>query len=399
MNTTNSQKNRPLWFILLIGCLAYSSLYICRLNFSVASAALKESGSLDDAQIGVIGSVFSFVYAFSKVPAGILGDARSGRNVIALGLSITGLSNLLIAFSRSYPFIAILWGINAAGQAMLWGPLLRVFLDNYGADTLRKAGPILSATIALGGVLGLLCASYALSVFDVRFCFILPASAALVMASAVMVFMPVTRGHPNQDMSYMLSAAKKTVSRKEFLRIIVPSTSHGIIKDNINVWLALYIVSRYHIEITSAGIYVLFVPLLQLTGKTLYPIIQRKTNNDRAIVAVCLITCAAASMVLALDFVPIIPAIVLLGIISASVSMLNTYFLAVFPGEISELGNISFTASIMDLMTYCGAGAGALVFGVLITKYGYPSMFFIWAAVMVISIPFIVSQNRRQTKE
>ena len=67
-------KKKPFLLIFLIGYLAYSAIYVARLNFSVASALLEAGGILDKAQIGIIGSIFSFTYAVSKIPNGYIGD-------------------------------------------------------------------------------------------------------------------------------------------------------------------------------------------------------------------------------------------------------------------------------------------------------------------------------------
>ena len=39
----------------------------------------------------------------------------------------------------------------------------------------------------------------------------------------------------------------------------------------------------------------------------------------------------------------------------------------------------------MDLLTYGGAGLGSLVFGVLIHRFGYGSMFILWAIGSVLA--------------
>ena len=89
--------------------LAYSSIYVARLNFSVASALLESVGTLDKTGIGIIGSIFSFTYAISKVPNGYIGDRIPARKMIAVGLLIAGVSNLVIGFMPQFFSIAILW--------------------------------------------------------------------------------------------------------------------------------------------------------------------------------------------------------------------------------------------------------------------------------------------------
>ena len=101
-------KKKSPFIIFLVGYLAYSSIYAARLNFSVASTLFQEDHILNKAQIGSIGSIFSCVYALSKIPNGYLGDRLSARKIIVCGLLFTGFSNLLIAAFPSFICIAIL---------------------------------------------------------------------------------------------------------------------------------------------------------------------------------------------------------------------------------------------------------------------------------------------------
>ena len=113
-------KNRPM-ILYFVYYLAYSSLYIARMNFSVASAFFEEMMILDKAQIGIIGSVFSFSYAFMKIPGGYIGDRRPAQKVIVAGLLIVAVSNLAIGFLPHFYSILLLWGMNGIGQSLLWG--------------------------------------------------------------------------------------------------------------------------------------------------------------------------------------------------------------------------------------------------------------------------------------
>ena len=89
LQTSRGKANKPLWLMFLLAYLAYSSIYAARLNFSVAAACYEAIGTLNKAQIGIIGSIFSFCYAIGKIPNGYLGDWLSSRHVIVTGLLIT----------------------------------------------------------------------------------------------------------------------------------------------------------------------------------------------------------------------------------------------------------------------------------------------------------------------
>ena len=140
-----------------------------------------------------------------------------------------------------------------------------------------------------------------------------------------------------------------------------------MIKDNINVWLGVYFIDTFQIDLERVAGYVFIIPVFALLGRMLYPAVYRILKND--------------SMVSGFSLV----AMVCLGVLSAMVAMINTHMLSIFPTMFSAKGSLSFTASVMDLLTYTGAGIGSLIFGMLIQYFGFKSMFLIWGAVSVAS--------------
>lgn len=381
--------------IFTIGFLAYSSIYIARLNFAVASAAFEMGNMLTKAQIGIIGSVFSFTYAIAKVPGGVLGDRYAGGNVIAFGLLLTGLSNLAIAVMPTFGVMTVAWGINALGQSMLWGPLLRTMSEICTEQQYKTVSRSLGISIAIGSIAGIITASFCLSHWGVKACFAVPAALSFMMAAAIKLFFPNVPGHMGKSLKDTVSAVSGIVSRPEFKSMLIPSMGHGMIKDNINVWLAVFFVDAYAVDISKVGGYVFFIPLMSLLGKTLYPVLYKYLKSDYKISISSFILCIVCSLYLATLRASVIAAVFCMGMLAALVAAINTHILSVFPGQIADSSNMSFAASVMDLLVYGGAGIGSLIFGGLIQKFGYGSMFAIWAAASVISTAVMFSNSRK----
>ena len=52
----------------------YTSIYLSRINLSMASPALLADGVLTEVELGFIGSAFSVIYAIGRLCNGVLGD-------------------------------------------------------------------------------------------------------------------------------------------------------------------------------------------------------------------------------------------------------------------------------------------------------------------------------------
>ena len=390
---------RRFFIVFLIGYLAYSAIYIARLNFSAAASLLEQEDVLSKSQIGVIGSVFSLVYALAKIPNGYIGDCFSAKNVITCGLFITGFSNLLIGFFPSFLSIALFWGLNAYGQSMLWGPLLRAFSENYGEANFKKISQILVSSVAVGSIIGLLLAAECTSFGSAAACFLLPGAIALAAAFAVKYAFIDAEGRKGYGMKGMGRAFRSMLGEMKFRWIIFPAVSHGMMKDNINVWLAIYFVDTYGVDLQQIAGFIFIVPMFAFLGRLLYMPMYRTIKNEYAISAISFGVCVFAAAALCWEYISAGVSLLCLGTISAMVSMINTHLLSAFPAEFPKQHNISFIASVMDVLTYGGAGIGSLCFGMLIQHFGYSSMFFIWAGVSALSICFLCRLCRMGKKE
>lgn len=395
LRTSGGKTDGPLWLMFLLAYLAYSSIYAARLNFSVAAACFEAIGTLNKTQIGIIGSIFSFCYAIGKIPSGYLGDKLSSRHVIVAGLLVTGVSNLLIGFLPYFYSIAILWGLNAYGQSMLWGPLFRSFSEHYPEKLYRTVMQYLVSAVAVGSILGLVLASRCVSSLGVAACFAIPGLISLVMAALIRLFFLDSPGKESEYGS-IREAAEAIVRKRRFRQIIFPAMAHGMIKDNINVWLALFFVDCYQTDTSKIAGFLFFVPVFALIGRFLYPVFYRLLKNDYRVAFLAFVLCSGSNILLLSGRLNMAGALLCLGADSALVSVINSFMLSQFPAEISKGENISFAASVMDLVTYGGAGIGSILFGILIEKYGYSAMFFVWAFVSVVSA-MIMNHIRRES--
>lgn len=397
-------KRQPSYIeIVFTAWLAYCSIYIARLNLSVASVLFEQEGLMDSAQIGIIGSVFSIVYAFGKLSTGNLGDRILPKKTIVVGLLLTGASNILIGMDIGYTGISILWGVNALGQSMLWGPILRVCTEAARKTGHKDLSRLLITSVAFGGVLGLLVASFLADKLGRNACFTVPGVVVLASALLVLLVFPKEKSAGTTSAGAGILASVRTVcSEKSFWVMALPAFSHGMIKDNINVWLTLYCVNNFSMELNSAAGYVFLVPLCALAGRLLYVPLFRILKSDDRVSMVSFLLCIAAVLPLIVNRCSAMAAMVCLGLIAMLVSIINTHMLAVFPVGFSASGNISLVASMMDVLTYGGASVGSLIFGKLIRSRGFVSMFLIWGLMSAAAAAILMCRlhnKRKQSKK
>ena len=98
--------------------LGYGFFYTCRLSLSVAKKPMLDAGVLGVDEMGIIGAILLYVYAFGKLINGFLADRANVRRFMSWALAASAIVNLLFGFSGWFWAFAILWGLNGWFQSI-----------------------------------------------------------------------------------------------------------------------------------------------------------------------------------------------------------------------------------------------------------------------------------------
>ncbi|MBT7461350.1 MAG: MFS transporter, partial [Waddliaceae bacterium] len=96
----------------------YAVFYFTRMTFTFAMPELKPLG-FDEVGLGWILTIGQISYGMSRFFSGILADRSNPRYLMAIGLMITGVINILFGLSTSLVLFMVFWGINGWFQG--WG--------------------------------------------------------------------------------------------------------------------------------------------------------------------------------------------------------------------------------------------------------------------------------------
>ena len=106
------------WRLFLWLILGYGFFYTCRLSLSVAKKPMLDEGILTVEQMGIIGSLLLFVYAFGKFFNGFLADRANIRRFMSVALFLSALANLAFGAVNNFYLFAALWAFNGWFQSI-----------------------------------------------------------------------------------------------------------------------------------------------------------------------------------------------------------------------------------------------------------------------------------------
>ncbi|MBQ9358236.1 MAG: MFS transporter [Abditibacteriota bacterium] len=356
----------------------YTAVYLGRQNLAMAAPLLEEEGIADKAAIGLLGSIFFYVYAAGRLINGWLGDIVRPKLMLLTGFTAAALCNLAMGFLPPLWILFLLWGINGLFQSSIWGAVLNVCAGLFEDPKKREKGIIMLApTVGLGGLLTVvLCAS--VSGWGAGYMFLAAGAAMLLASIPGYLFLPDARNTAPRKKTNLLSP----LGDKRILRFLVPILGQGVIKDNLNLWTPIFFMQVYAIDIKQAAFYVFVMPLATLLGKLIYPFLfQYCRRNEIAAAMVCYVISALCLLPLCFWELPIMTAAALLFAVSAFIGTANASFSGMLPLRFYESGNISSVSGAVDFLTYIGSATGAAAFGFLVSRLGYGAMIWVWAAL------------------
>ena len=385
----------PKALVFAIVYLAYVTNYVNRLNLTMASPQMRADGILSTEQLGLMGSVFSVIYACGRLINGALSDRLSPRKMICGGLVLMAAASITISFLPPFPGLVLLWGVNAYAESMQWSSALHAVSTVYAGPKAKKMTSFLATSVATGNLIGILLSTVLISKGSVKLAFLVPGLLAVAMAVAAWsVLRQITAPLP-------VSNGKRTsiggLFRDRGLQLaLIPSLLHGVIKDNVSLFMTAFFVDRYAVDLEASAMFVLFVPLLGLLGRLVYtPIYQLCRQREHRVSILCFIVCLLASATLLFGGVGPVLAAVCLSLLYAGTSMVNTSMVSIFPLPYAENGNLALVSGIIDFSVYGGAALGSAVFGLVIGRTGsYAPMFAAWAAVSVLSLVVLFYMER-----
>ena len=380
--------------IFLVCYAAYLFIYVARLNLSIAAPDLKAIGVLNTEQIGLLGGIFSVVYACGRLLSGILSDRHAPWKMISIGLVLCGLSN--IGFGLFPPFYAILllWGINAIAQSMLWGSILRILSLIYPEDVAKKRAAYMATTSAAGNLVAILLNTELINRFGIAWAFLVPGSITVTISLLVVLYTRHIHSPVQERTSQSYSAFLRKPSARKML---IPSMVHGVLKDNISLWIVVYIMDTFGVNLEQSSYYILLIPTVGFLAKLLAPELYRLTGDkDRPLLIWGFVASAAGSLLLAVCIHSAWFAVVCLSFVFMAISIINTCLLSFFPLRFAKEGYVASVSGILDFASYLGTGISSIAFGIMIERFGYGAMFATWAVLCGLAIVLV---RKKETSE
>jgi len=275
-NPDTVQKEYKYWririfYTMFIGYVFY---YFTRKSFTFAMPALMLDLGLDKAQLGILGSILYITYGISKFVSGVMSDQSNPRYFMAIGLIITGFTNIFFGLSSSLILFAVFWGVNGWFQGWGWPPCARLLTHWYSQSERGTWWSVWSTSHNVGGLLIPIIAGYCAQYMGWRYAMFIPGTLCICMGFLLINRLrdtPQSLGLPpvekfRNDHTALSKASKDEVelttkqilfdyvlTNKWMWILAIVSFFVYIVRMAINDWSALYLIETKNYSMIKAN--------------------------------------------------------------------------------------------------------------------------------------------------
>jgi sugar phosphate permease len=310
----------------------------------------------------------------------------------------------LFSFQTSIVVMAILWGLNGYFQSMAWTPGVAILTKWWPGPTRGFATGLAHAFSGFGQVAAILSVAFAFKVLPNlgwRSAFLVSAAFPLVALVAYLIWARTSptqiglaeyveddpaRAKIEEEMRMLVAQRGKlypyryVLSNRQFVVWVVIAFITGLARYGLVTWVPLYFVDRFDISVTSGLMGSLSLPVGMGIGTLVVPwMTDRWCPNNRlpAVIASAIIGAVSIGGFLLLN-----PTVgwqmacvqILLFVAGFCIYAINGTAWA----YATDIGGRVFSATssgVLNFSAYMGAAAQSFVYGFLLDKIGWVSVF------------------------
>jgi len=395
-----TKKTISIRWIFLCCWFTYLTAYLCRVNFSSAMSAITLERGLSAEHLGIVGAVFYAIYACGQLVNGYIGDKVQANRFILLALAGTMLCNLGMSFAAGLGSMLALWGLNGVFQSMFWSTIIRVLAQNIPAE--KRATYSMGISLAMPaayivswGLLG-----QCLNGAAVRWYFLLPVGAAVLMAIAWLAISKKAEFGLTEDRKNKTSIVGtfRFLVEEKLTWMIGVCMLHGLIKEGAAYWTPLLISQMDGIGSVSPFLLACVLPSANLVGIVVSKMLLGKggTNPYKTLIGIFVgIAAIAAGLMLGSASLFLIG---MMALISGLAYANNTILMSFIPMQYTERNMVASIIGVFDFASYAGAAVSTYVLGRVLESYGFSPLPGIWlgAALAAIVLATVVVKKKRQ---
>lgn len=366
--------------------ITYVVAYLCRVNFSSAMLKLSQEMQVNSAQLGAVGSAFFVVYALGQLVNGYIGDKISPYKFVTIAICGTGLLNLIVSLVNSYLALLVLWALNGYFQSMLWGPLMRILSQHFGAADTVHISTGMSMSMVVGYITSWAVFGRCFLYRPWQVYFLVPSLLALGAGLLWLLSLRRNGEKPQVDVEKPSAAPGGLlgiVRGQRLWLVALVCLCLGIIKESLSLWAPLLFTEMLNIETKDSLLLIAIIPLANFCGILLAgKLMGQKGDVKKTLTCLFLLAAACgASLFFTYQAVPL-GSVLAIASVSGLMYGCNSLLLSFVPISFGGANIVSTLVGMFDFSSYMGAAISSVMLGFVLETKNYLVLFGVWVTVL-----------------
>lgn len=153
-NKATQVSNRYWMKLVAVFTLGWLVIYAARTILNPIMGDIKSEFTLDNAQLGLIMSLFFIGYTVTQIPSGILGDKIGRKKILVPSFLIFGIFIVVTGMMPSYFLFIIAWVIVGLAQGMFYGPQYALSSEAIPEKNITLGSALINSGMAFGTSIG-----------------------------------------------------------------------------------------------------------------------------------------------------------------------------------------------------------------------------------------------------
>ena len=381
--------------VLTLSWITYAIFYFLRVNFSIAIPGIIQEFGLSKVMLGGAASAFFTMYAIGQFINGQLADNLGPKKLVAIGLGVSILLNLLVPWvGGSVGLLTLIWALNGLFQSMGWSPNVKIVSAWFGKNYKGRAAGILGTSYIIGGALSWLLAGY-LANAGWRYIFYIPSLLAVLVLGYWFLF---AQENPEgkKDKTNLTETLRAVLTDKKVWFAGMGLFGLNIVRYGFLTWAPTYFFEVQQANITIAMYKALIFPIAGALGALTTGYLTDKVfKKNRTAVGLIMSMILAISALMFAKTTNWMLGLGLLSIIGFTTFGPHSLLVSQLPMILGNRKNTGSITGAIDALGYLGASLTGIISGWLIDKFNWSYAFHFWVLGAVISGIFIYLSQKK----
>ncbi|HHU6751570.1 TPA: MFS transporter [Staphylococcus pseudintermedius] len=287
-----NQVHKNYWMKLVaIFTLGWLVIYAARTILNSLMGSIKTEFTLNNAQLGLIMSLFFIGYTITQIPSGIMGDKIGRKKILAPSFLIFGIFMVITGLMTSYILFVIAWVIVGLAQGMFYGPQYALSSEAIPEKNITLGSALINSGMSFGTSIGYFISSITVSEMEMnwRTPFFIVAIPILIIA---FLMYRIIKERPRQQVQqednlvpFKLSSLFKN-HNLILAYIIIFCSIYGFFM--IITWLPYYLESERGISGAQVAFVASFVPWAAIPGSLFFSWLSDKLGRRKPVLMIML---------------------------------------------------------------------------------------------------------------